>query len=284
MSYKNLSVILIFFGIVAGAINFFDSELLAGIIFSAFLASAAILTIFYLNKKEDKKIIYIFLSVFILYIAIVLFLHYTNFQPFSGGDGDYQKYDYNAHIIAESFKSGDFSLKDKISYTGRPILEWDNYYPLLIVLIYFFVTPSILLGQLFNAWLVALSAVAVYLLVLEIGGSKIGAVITSAIVALYPSLAFYGTLLLKDALVFSLAVFGLLFAVKTVKNFNWRYFLILYILLAGLTPFRFYVGYVLAASFALSWLLFCKLQWQKKMAYFLIIFLLFGCLPLFARQ
>lgn len=274
----------IVFSIIAGIVHLFDPALLAGLIFSAFLGSATILAVFYLNKKQDRRLIYIFLSVFILYIAIVLFLHYTNFQPFSGGDGDYQKYDYNARVIAESFKAGDFSLKDKISYTGKPILELDNYYPLLIVLIYLFVTPSMLLGQLFNAWLVALCVVAVYLLVLEIGGSKKGAVFSSVATALYPSLAFFGTLLLKDALVLSLAMFGLLFTVKAVKNFRFSYFLILYILLAGLTHFRFYVGYVLAISFALSWLLFYKARWPKKVAYFLIIFLLFGFLPLFARQ
>ncbi len=281
---KKLFAGIVFFGIAAGMINFFDPVLLAGLIFCVFLGSVAILVLFYLNKKEDKKLIYIFLSVFILYIAIVLFLHYTNFQPFSGGDGDYQKYDYNARVIAESFRSGDFSLKNKISYTGRPILEWDNYYPLFIALIYLFILPSMLLGQLFNAWLVALSVVAIYLLVLEIGGSKKGAVITSVIVAFYPSLAFYGSLLLKDAIAIFFAMFGLLFAVKIANSFKWRQFLIFYFLLACLVHFRFYVGYALATSFALSWFLFCKLPWPKKAAHFLIIFLLFGFLPLFASQ
>jgi len=283
ISPKSLLTGLIVFTVIAGIIHFLDPALLAGVIFCIFLASSTIAA-FYLNKKQGKTLVYIFLSVFVLYIAIVLFLYYTNFQPFSGGDGDYQKYDYNARVIAESLKSGDFSLEDKISYTNKPILDWDNYFPLVIALIYIFVMPSMLLGQLFNAWLVALCVVAVYLLVLEIGGSKKGAVFSSVVTAFYPSLAFYGSLLLKDALVFFLAMFGLLFAVKAVKNFTWRNFIILYVLLACLTHFRFYVGYVLAISFALSWFLFCKMQWRKKVVWSIFIFLLFGFLPIFAGQ
>ena len=281
---KKLFTGLVFFGIVAGIINFFDPKLLAGIIFSAFLSGLGVLAINFFLKADSKTVALIFLLIFALHIVFVLFFYYTGFQPFSGGNGDYQKYDYNARVISSSFRSGDFSLKDKISYTGRPILEWDNYYPLLIALIYIFIMPSMLLGQLLNAWLVALSAVAVYLLVLEIGGAKKGAIITSLVVALYPSLAFYGSLLLKDALAIFFAMFGLLFAIKTINNFKLRPFLILYALLACLVHFRFYVGYALAISFALSWFLFCRLKIPEKIAYSVIIFLFFGFLPLFAGQ
>lgn len=284
MSYKNLSLGAVFFSIIAGIIHFFDPELFAGTIFSLFLAGLAILAINYFVKLDNKNILLFFLIIFALRIVFVLCIHYTNFQPFSGGDGDYQKYDYNARVISESFKSGDFSLEDKISYTGRPILEWDNYYPFIIALIYIFISPSMLLGQLFNAWLVALSVIAVYFLVLEIGGSKKGALITCLIAALYPSLAFYGSLLLKDAIAVFFTMFGLLFAVKIANNFKWRQFLIFYILLACLVHFRFYVGYALVISFALPWFLFCKLPWAKKAVRLLIMFMLFGFLPLFARQ
>ncbi|MEK7663908.1 MAG: hypothetical protein AAB340_00450 [Patescibacteria group bacterium] len=222
-----------------------------------------------------KFLTLLFLIVFLIHIVMVVFVYYADFQPFSEGRGDFNEYHAIALEISKRVSAGNFSLEG-LPFLGLPLV---HYYPLAIGYVYLLTVPSMLMGQLLNAWIVALIAVFVFLLVCQIGRSKKEGFIVGLIVCFYPSLAFYGSLLLKDALVVLLSVIGLLLTLKIIKKFSWLNFLIFYIVLAGVTHFRFYIGYALILSFIICWFSFCDLRIKKRVIYGIIMILLLGFLP-----
>ena len=142
-----------------------------------------------------------------------------------------------------------------------------HYYPAMIGVIYALTLPEMLIGQLFGAWLAAITAILVYLMVLEIKGSKKWAFLIGLIVCIYPSYLFFCSLLLKDTVVVPIVMLCMLLFVKMVKNFSWKYFLIFYVALTCLIHLRFYVGYAVLFSFVLCWFLVLGLNFRKKVIY-----------------
>jgi len=262
---------IILFIIIIGIIAFFDMTLAVGIILISFLT----LIIFLILSKtgtKSKTLCLLFFIALLIHFGAVLFIHYAHFQPFSGGEGDYIKYDFAAQEIATRIHQGNFSLQG---------LSTSHYYPVVIGYIYALTLPEMLIGQLFAVWLAAISVLLVYLIVLEIGASKKQAFLIGLITAIYPSYLFFGSFLLKDTLVIPLILAGLLLTLKLIKNFSWRNFLIFYIVLGAVIHFRFYVGYALLFSFIPCWLLLCRLNLKKKFIYGIIIIILLGFLPQF---
>lgn len=261
--------------IILALLSLVDKTLAVGTIFIVFLSS---LTLFFISKIKDKNaakfLSTLFLIVFLIHAIAVAFIFYTNFQPFSGGRGDFNEYHSVARQISERVTVGSFSIK---KFSEFPNLV--NYYPVIVGYIYILTVPSMLLGQLLNAWIVALVAIFAYLIVKEIGRSEKEGFIVGLIVCFYPSLFFYGSLLLKDALVVLLSTIGLLLMLKILKKFSWLTFLIFYITLIGLTHFRFYVSYAIILSFILCWFLFSNLKVKERIIYGIIIIILFGFLP-----
>ena len=271
---------ILIYGILAfvflGILSFWDRDLAVGTIMLIFLSLITFLLIIK-NKKYAKNLSLLFLVVLLIHTIAVLFVHYTDFQPFADQGGDFIEYDLNAQEIAKRVGQGNFSLEPSPKSNYAPS---SHYYPVIIGYLYAFTVPSMLIGQLVNAWLVAIVVVLAFLIVTEIGGSEKGAFSVGLIIAVYPSLLFFGSLLLKDALVISLALAGLLLTIKLIKNFFWKRFLILYIILAALTHFRFYVGYVVMATFILSLFFLSKtLTLRKRFLYLVVIVVLFGFLP-----
>ncbi len=254
------------------AIAFFDEALAVGVILIGLLT---VITFLILSKTKTKsKTIYLlFLIVLLIYLGVVLFVHYANFQPFSGDYKDHIKYNYQAQEIAQRIHQGSFSLEG---------LDIGHYYPVIIGYLYAFALPEMLVGQLFAVWLAAISVLLVYLIVLEIGGSKKWAFLIGLITAIYPSYLFWGSFLLKDTLVIPLVLGGLLLTLKLIRNFSWRNFIIFYIILGAVIHFRFYIGYSLLFTFILCWLLLCKLNLKKKFIYGIIIVIFLGFLPQFS--
>lgn len=185
----------------------------------------------------DKKPIYLlFFLALLIHSLAVLFIHYTNFQPFGDHGGDFIEYHQIAQEVASRVHQGDFSVAG---------LRTSHYYPIIVGYLYALTLPDELIGQLFNVWLASLIVLLAYLIVIEIGGSPKGAFLVGLLTAIYPSLLFYGSLLLKDALVVVLTLWRLLFLLKLLKDFSWGSFLFFYLLLAALTHFRFYLSYAL---------------------------------------
>ena len=67
-----------------------------------------------------------------------------------------------------------------------------------------------------------------YFIVLELGGSEKKAFYIGLFMNFYPSYAYFGSLLLKDGLVVSLALLGVLLVTKMVKKFSWNWFLLFF--------------------------------------------------------
>ncbi len=269
---KKFLVSIILFIITITVIAFFDKTLVVGIIFIGFLTLITFLVLFKIGMKS-KALVLLLLIGLLIHFGAVLFIHYAHFQPFSGGLGDYMEYDYQAQEIAQRVHQGNFSLEG---------LDIGHYYPVIIGYIYAFTLPEMLIGQLFAVWLAAISVLLVYLIVLEIGGSKKQAFLIGLIVAIYPSYLFWGSLLLKDTLVVPLVLGGLLLTLKLIKNFLWRNFVIFYIVLGAVIHFRFYVGYAVLFTFIPCWLLLSKLNLKKKFIYGVIMIFLLGFLPQFS--
>lgn len=221
-------------------------------------------------KIKNKTLLVLFLIALLIHIGAVLFIYFAEFQPFSGGRGDYTTYHSIAQEVSTRVGQGNFSLEG---------LSFSHYYPIIVGYIYVLTVPNMLVGQLFNALLAALSVIFVYLIVIEIGGSKKQGFLAGLIVTVYPSFLFYTSLLVKDALVVLLCLICLLLMLKLIQRFSWKRFLIFYTILGFSIHFRFYVGYALILCFILCWLLFSNLKVKKRLAYAIIIIFVLGFLP-----
>ena len=247
----------------------FDRGLALGITFLFFLTTIIFLLFSKLGIK-NKKFYLLFIITLLIHLGAVLFIHYANFQPFSGGGGDYILYQRQAKEIAGRVSNGNFSLK------GTEIF---HYYPVIIGYIYALTLPEMIVGQLFGVWLAAISAILVYLIVLEIGGSEKQAFNIGLIISVYPSYLFYGSLLLKDVLVTPLALGVLFLVIKLIKNLSWENFLIFYIVLASLIHFRFYIGYAVIFTFIFCWLFLSQINLSKRITYGIVMVFFLGFLP-----
>lgn len=261
--------------VIISAVSFFDIVLAVGIILIGFLTLVTSLILFKIGIK-GRALFFLLLITFLVHFGVVLFIHYADFQPFSGRDGDYKVYDFNAKIISERLHQGNFSIKN------LPVGRF--YYSIIIGYIYALTLPEMFIGQLLNVWLAVIAVLLTYLIVLQIGGTKKQAFFIGLIVCFYPSYLFFCSLLLKDTFVVPLVLGGLLLTLKLIKNFLWRNFAILYVILLAVMHLRFYVGYVLLFTFIFCWFLLSTMKLKKRLIYGLIIVVLLGFLPQFWGQ
>ena len=263
-------------GLLLTLFFFIDKALGVGIMFVFFLSASSLVVIGRCKEEKKRKILSVlFLIVFALYILSTLFFYYTKFQPFSDGYGDYIIYGSQAEQIAKRVHQGNFSLQN-LSVQG---ISLSHSYPVIVGYIYAFTIPSILVGQIFNAWLIALLVIFVYLIVLEIGGTQKEAFLTGLIACFYPSLAFYGSLLLKEAFVILLVLISLLLALRILKKFSIVNFFLFYITLIALTNLRFYISFAIILAFIVGWVLISGCKIKKRIIYGVIMMVLFGFLP-----
>jgi len=271
---KKIKIVLILLPAVIFVSCFFDKGLAVGLGLILVLS----LAVFFILSKlgfKNKNLYVLFLTVVAMHLLITLFMHYANFQPFSGGTGDYIFYQHQARAIAERLSQGNFSLQG---------IALSHYYPVILGYIYALTLPEEIIGLMLNVWLVALSVIFVYLIVLEIGGSGKNAFLIGLIAAVYPSYVFNSGLLLKEAFQMCFVALGLLFLIKTIKKFTWYNFLILYLALIGSTHFRFYVGYALIGAFVLSWFLFADMNSKKRIICGILFIIVLGFIPQIAAN
>ena len=263
-------------GLLLGIFSVIDKVLAVGLIFVAFLFGLTFYFISLIKDETQKKILAIlFISVFLLYILLALFFYYSSFQPFSNGYGDNIEYHEQAKNVATAFSERNFSLQGVYFY---------HYYPVILGYLYLIFIPSLLIGLFFNSWLIALSIVFVYLIVHKIGGSEKESFIVGFLACFYPSLVFYGNLLLKDGLVIMLSMLSLLLTIKIVKRFSLLDFLILYGVLIALMYFRFYIAYAIILAFVIGWVLISGFTIKKRIVYALIMLLCLGFIPIISKN
>jgi len=259
--------VVVFLAVICAITGFLNTPLAVGLFLLLFLAVA---TLFFMHKAriKDANFYLVFLIALAVHLAAVLFIYYSGFG--FGGGSDFTGYHQNAVDVSYRIKEGNFSLD------GLGLL---NYYPVLIALIYTVTLPEVIIGNLFTAWLSALSVMLAYLMVLEIGGTKKTAFAAAFIVAVYPSYLYFGSVLLKDTVVIPLVLVGMLLIIRILKNFFWPVFLVFFIILTALIHLRFYVGYALMLTLIISWPLLSQYNIKKRMAYWLAMVLLLGFSP-----
>lgn len=249
------------------AIFFLDRALFFGFLLIIFL-SASTFFILYKLKLASKALCLLFLIAIFVHLITVLFIYYANFQPF--GAGDFVIYQEIAEQVAQRIHNGIFSLQG---------INYLHYYPVLIGVIYSITVPEMIVGQLFSAWLAAISVLLSYLIVLEIGGSKKSAFLVAMIVCVYPSFIYFGSLLLKDTVVLPLVLLGILLSTKMLKNFTVLKFFAFFTFLTALIHLRFYIGFALLFSFILCWFLISNFKMGERFIYGLTFIFLLGFSP-----
>lgn len=259
-------------GTILAIFSFFDKKLVIASILVFFLASISLFFINKIKNENQRKIVsIIFLLSFAIHILAVLFVFYGNFQPFSDGRGDYLEYNLTATEVANRLSQNNFSIE------GLPL---GHYYALAVGYLYHFTIPKMIMGELLNAWLVALTIVCVYLIVKELGRSDKEAFITGLIVNIYPSLAFFGSLMLKEAFVVFFSTAAVLMSLVLIKRFSWPIFILFYVSLMGLTNLRFYISTIIIFIFIVCWLLFSDIKGKKKIINAGIMVFFLGFLPM----
>ncbi len=264
---KNLIISVL---IILLTIGYFNLALAVGLSLIIFLSALTFL-ILHLIGLRDEKLKKLFLIAFLIHLLAVLFIHYTNFQPFGGG-ADYESYHNTAVQVSQRFEAGNFSLEG---------LRFSHYFALIIGIIYVFTLPEMIVGQLLTVWLAAMSVLFIYLIVFEISGSKKWAFLVGLVAIIYPSYIYFGSVLLKDTLVIPLALLGILITIKILKNFDWKYFLLFFLITTAIIHFRFYIGYALVGSFIISWFIASTFSIKKRVIYGLIMVFLLGFSPYF---
>jgi len=265
----------IFLGIIAVLslaviVDVFDRPLAVGIVF---IASLSAITLLILRKIGlcTKTICALFFIALIIHLGAVIFVSYSNFQPFSGGRGDYLEYGTIAQEVAQRVQHGNFSLQG---------ISYGHFYPAIIGYIYALTMPEVLIGQMFNAFLAALLAIFVYFIVREMRGSEKEGFVSGLLTIFYPSLLFFGSLLLKEVLAALICSIALLLILKIINKFSWTRFALLYASLLGLIHFREYIGFAAIITFIVCWFIFSNLKIRKRLVYGAIFVVLLGFLPI----
>lgn len=280
--YQKFAIYSILCVAIIASIAFFDKALAVGLFMLVLFTLITVLIISKIGIRENFFYL-LFLVVILIHLAAVLFIYHYNFYPFGGGEGDQFYYHNTAVELSERFRHGNFSIEgfDK-SY---PYYYVPHFYPVIIGILYTITLPQRIIGQLLNVWIVALSILFLYLIVIEINGSKKTAFLVGLIASIYPSYLYFGSLLIRDAIVVLFSLLSLLLIIKLIKKFSKRNLFIFFLSLGLLIHFRFYVGFIMLLTFIVSWLLFFPIGLKKKFTYGAIIFLFLAFLPqLFAGQ
>jgi len=264
---KSTLVFLLLLATASLIIDFLDKPLFIGI-FLVISLTLITLFAFYSFGIKSRSFYLLFLITLVIHTGATLFIYYAKFQPF--GEGDFILYQKSAEQIAQRFNSGIFSLEG---------LWIPHFYPVLIGIIYTLTLPKMIIGQLFSVWLSALSVAFVFLIVKEISVSKYWPFITGLIVAIMPSFLFFGSLLLKDTVVITLVLSGLLLSLKMLKSFSWQKFAVFFVVLTALIHLRFYVGFALLFSFIICWFLISNFKIKERVIYGVIIIFFLGFSP-----
>lgn len=246
---------------------FFDKALFAGIFFIGLLT---LISIIILQKAKclDKYVYLLFFGALFLHIIIAILIYYTNFQPL--GPGDFVWYQEIAEQIFQRIYQGNFSLQGMV---------YLHYYPVLMGIIYSFTAPKMIVSQLFSAWLLAVSVLMIYFIVLKVGGSKKSGFLAGLLVLAYPSYIYFGSLMLKDTLIVPLVLFALLLQIKMFKDFTAIKFLMFFTVLVAVTHLRFYIGLALIFSFIICWVWLSSFKWTERFIYGITFIFLLGFVP-----
>jgi len=260
--------------VLLGLVLVFDREVGAALIMLVVLSAA---TVFVLRRLGvSQREVYVLLAfVIVTHAAFALFTHYTGFQPFGTGGGDFTRYNFHAQEVAERVRDFNFSLEG---------IWIAHYFPLLLGYVYALVVPAMVVGQLFVVWTAALSVLVLYFLTLQIGATRSWAFLVAFLGSLYPSFFFYTSYTLKDGLVILLALFSLLLLLKMLKRFSWTLYALLFLAAIPLVNLRAEIYDVFAITFLVFWFGFSRMELKRRMLLGFLLLFLYGLPPVIAMQ
>src|SRR3989344_8659290 len=256
-------------------VTFFINRGMFSAFLMLFLLMGGVFWILNHYKKLTKTLSFILCLSFLIHFFLVIFIYYTDFRPFGGG-ADYEGYQLVAEQTAQQFLKGDFSWKN-LNHYGHD-------FPIIIGAIYYIFGSDHLVGIFFEVWIFVMAVLFAYFIVIELGGSEKKFFYIGLFMNFYPSYAYFGSLLLKDGLVVSLALLGVLLVTKMVKKFSWNWFLLFFAVTIGVSDLRFYVGYALILGFIVSWFISSSLEFKERFYFGLALVFLIGFSPFLAGQ
>lgn len=146
-----------------------------------------------LNAKAmnvKKSLAILFVLVFLLHVAVILVLEKVD-VGLSVITGEVVEYQEQAEITASRISEGNFSIHN---------LGLDHYFPVLVGYLYFVFGPHVVVGQLFNAAIAGVSAILLFALMRQVGGTKKLAFIFAMAASSYPTYLLFTSLFYEDAL------------------------------------------------------------------------------------
>jgi len=269
---KSFRISCVVLGIILGIALLLDREVGVALLMLTVLGAGSV---FLLQKfGASQREVYVLLAfVLVSHAAFALFVHYTGFQPFGTGGGDFTRYNFHAQEIAERVRDFNFSLEG---------IWIAHYFPLILGYVYALVMPAMVVGQLFLVWTAALSILVLYFLTLEIGATRFWAFLVAVLGSLYPSFFFYTSYVLKDGLVILLVLLSLLLLLKLVKRFSWTLYVFLFLAAIPLVNLRSEIYDVFAITFFVFWFGFSRMELRRRVLLGVFLLFLYGLPPLIA--
>lgn len=212
----------------------------------------------------------LFLIIYTINVIVVLFFYYS-FQgqtgyPYLPGESDDTLFDYCGKYAAESLKvTGAVSIPAMPSAEGLSEFRFEKYSGYITVLAYLYCIADLLgdmhtmIPRLFNSLLIGLLSVTSVILAMRSGLHRRPALYAGFAIGLYPSISFWGAVIVRDVL----DVFLLLAAVAALHGAHYSSrkrilsFIVFSMAVSGLIAIRYELGlialllsgfYVLAAT------------------------------------
>ena len=245
-------------------LGFFNLALVLAIGFVFILLIILFSLLFYLNIR-DKNVYIVALVVFLIHMVFAMVFYVLNYHTsirIFGGGADFDLYQNNAIEFANRLRHGIFSVEG---------LYLRHYFAIIMGFIYFITIPDPVVGQMFTVFTSVCSAVLLYLLIVEIGGSRKWAYSITILSSFYASYAIFGSVLLKEIFVIPLIIVSLLILIKLFKKFSLVYFIWLFIVITAIIHFRFYIGFALMFTFVICCFLISKMSLRNKVGLSIII-------------
>ena len=225
----------------------------------------------------SSSILLLFCIALCIHLGATFFIHYTNFYPFGGGQGDQYLYHGAAVTIAVDFQQGIFSVERiQEALTAHRMQHW---YPVLLGMLYALTLPALIVGKILSVWFVCVAITLLFLISRELGATERGAFIAGLLGSLYPSFLYFGSLLLRESAIVALVLLASFLLLKCIKEFSWQKFFALYAVFLVLVHLRFYVGIVAVSVAAFSLFFFQKISWDRRSKEAFVVVLLLGFVP-----
>lgn len=229
-------------GVIVVVPNHSDAAI--ALIVCSVVAFPAALVIFRL-KPEHQFLIRIFIGALLVRLIVGTLINVMELQEFFGGDA--YTYDFYGSALLKAW-AGDLYYDGLVQrfYGQTGAAAWGMVY--MIAIIYKVIGANMLAIQFINAVLGAATVPAIFLIAHIIFGNLRVSRVAALFVAFFPSLVLWSSQGLKDGPIVFMLALAVLLTLRLGEKFSFRNALMLAMVLATLTTFRFYLFYMVVAA------------------------------------